>query len=104
MKRLRNYDSTKLELLQLRLKDVFKDEDFSEQCRQDLIFHLIDWIDDLYDFCSLYNNFEKKTNKEIEKTVIDFLVHVPNHLNAAKYLHGLGKGEDVFNLGILPRV
>jgi hypothetical protein len=43
-----------------------------------------------------------KSDVEICQAITDFLVHVPPHLNAAKFLYGLGGVEDVFDLGVVP--
>lgn len=67
---------------------------------KDLAFHLSDWLLDLEQCYDVYSNIEQKSDEEIEKFIFKFLLHVPNHLDAAKKLSGMGKVEDIFNVNI----
>jgi len=55
---------------------------------------------DLQELVELYSNIDNATNAEITGFAYSFLAHVPNHLNAAMKLSGMGKVEDVFEVGI----
>lgn len=72
----------------------------SERDAWDIGFHMTDWLKDLDEIQKLYSNIENLSNDEIVSSVMDFLIHVPNHLNAAMKLSGSGKVIDVFNANI----
>jgi len=82
-----------------RLEQVFRQEGYSKGKAYDLAFHMVDWVKDFDALHMLYSRIDKRTDKQILDTVVDFLVHAPHHVNAAKFLYGLGAPEDVFDLG-----
>ncbi len=92
----------RLAQLRQRLEQALKQQGLSNQQSQDVAFHLLDWIEDLCTLYHLYEEMSHKSDAEICQAITDFLVHVPPHLNAAKFLYGLGEVEDVFDLGIVP--
>lgn len=53
---------------------------------KDISFHMTDWLDDLQELIKFYNDPNKISSEEIEELLMDFLVHVPNHLAAASKL------------------
>ena len=67
---------------------------------EEIAFHLTDWLADLKELQDIYANIENVTNDELTVFFYQFLSHVPNHLNAAKKLSGIGKIEDIFQAGI----
>ncbi len=71
-----------------------------QEIADDLVFHIIDWKDDLYELVGMYENLECLSDDEIRDIIIGFLAHAPNHIAAAKKLIGLGPIEDVFNIGV----
>ncbi|MEW5976653.1 MAG: hypothetical protein AB1898_12695 [Acidobacteriota bacterium] len=83
-----------------RIAAAFIDSGFEPQRAKDLAFHMTDWLDDLNEIVKLYGNISRATDEQLRKSIIQFLVHVPNHLAAAKKLIGLGSIEDVFDLGV----
>lgn len=89
--------------LQYRLERVLRREGFSKRKSFDITFHMLDWLYDLDTLYRLYRRMDNQTNQEINETIGDFLVHVPHHINAAKFLYGLGEPEDVFHLGFFKR-
>ena len=88
----------KYSIIRNRLINTFSE--LGEMNSKDLAFHLTDWLSDLEECYQIFSNIEQKSDKEIEQFVYRFLVHVPNHLVAAKKLSGMGTTEDVFNVGI----
>ncbi len=66
----------------------------------EIAFHLTDWLADLKELQDIYSNIDNVTNDELTVFFYQFLSHVPNHLNAAAKLGGLGKIQDVFQSGI----
>lgn len=94
-------ETLRLAQLRQRLEQALKHQGLSDQKSQDVAFHMLDWIENLYTLCHLYQDMSNKSDAEIYKAITAFLVHVPPHLNAAKFLYGLGGVEDVFDLGIV---
>jgi len=66
----------------------------------EIAFHMTDWDHDVDDLIKLYEQPEALNDDEILKLVIGFLIHVPNHVAAAKKLAGVGPMEDIFKVGL----
>jgi hypothetical protein len=67
----------------------------------EVAFHLTDWKHNLDDLMEVYEKANELSDDRIERIVMLFLAHAPNHIAAAKKLVGLGPIEDVFNVGVL---
>ena len=67
----------------------------------EIAFHITDWKENLDELVEVYEKADELSDDHIQRTVIKFLAHVPNHIAAAKKLVGLGPIEDVFNVGVL---
>lgn len=67
---------------------------------REIAFHFTDWDGDLKELLELYESPSSFTDDEIQKRLLGFLAHVPNHVAAAKKLAGLGPIQDVFNVGV----
>jgi len=80
--------------------EAFADMESTKPFANDIAFHLTDWVSDIEDLIKTYSNIDNLSNDEITSFVYKFLAHVPNHLNAATKLSGIGKIEDVFQVGI----
>ncbi|MBA2378124.1 MAG: hypothetical protein H0V76_00950 [Blastocatellia bacterium] len=61
---------------------------------------MTDWLGDAGELVKVYSRIHELSNEEITAFVIRCLAHVPNHLNAAMKLTGLGPVTDVFEVGI----
>ena len=85
--------------LALTLERALRREGYSRRKAHDIAFHLLDWMSELDTLYRLFNQSRKPSDPEIRKAVTDFLVHAPQHINAAKFLYGLGSPEDMFGLG-----
>jgi len=83
-----------------KIKDAFLEIVEDERVAYDIGFHMTDWLSDLREIAELYANIDNVTTEEFKLFMYRFLAHVPNHLNAAKKLSGMGKVEDVFNADI----
>jgi hypothetical protein len=66
----------------------------------DIAFHMTDWLSDIKDLLDIYSNIENVSDDEIRGFVYKFVAHVPNHLNAAMKLSGMGPVRDVFKVNI----
>ena len=72
----------------------------TKEFADDIGFHMTDWLSDIKHLLEIYSNIEKLDDDQITGFVYQFLAHVPNHLNAAHKLSGLGLVQDVFEVGI----
>lgn len=86
--------------IQQRIQTAFEEMGETTSVAHDIAFHMTDWLSDIKDLQEVYSNIENLSTDEITAFVYKFLAHVPNHLNAAMKLSGIGKVEDVFNVGI----
>jgi hypothetical protein len=84
-----------------RIAAAFSEFELEPRVVEDIAFHMTDWKEDLEDIVRLYEQAEQLTDDQIRHIVFGFLVHVPNHVAAAKKLLGLGPIEDVFEVGVL---
>lgn len=87
-------------MIQQKIQSAFEEIDETKNSAFDIAFHMTDWISDVNELVEVYSNIEKLKNDEITHFIYKFLAHVPNHINAAKKLSGMGKTEDIFNAGI----
>ena len=86
--------------IQQRIQTAFEEMEETKSVAHDIAFHMTDWLSDIQDLQKTYSNIDNLSNYEITSFVYKFLAHVPNHLNAAMKLSGIGKVEDVFGVGI----
>lgn len=86
--------------IQQRIRIAFQEKGATSSVALDIAFHIMDQLPDVEDLPGIYSNTENLSNDEITGFVYKFLAHVPNHLNAAMKLSGIGKVENVFNVNI----
>ena len=72
---------------------------YSKRKRQDIAFHMVDWLDDFSELYQFYRNPKKYKANEVEKLLLDCLVHVPNHIAAAAKLMTEIGVSDIFEVG-----
>ncbi len=78
---------------------VMKEAGVSPATARDVAFHMTDWLEDLrsyYEFCEAPDSH---STEAVEKMLISFLVHVPNHVAAASKLLLDIPVTDVFGIG-----
>lgn len=68
---------------------------------RDVAFHLTDWLDDLERLQRFYAEPEGGEPGEIADLLLQFLLHVPEHVAAAKKLATGFPVTDVFEVGAL---
>jgi hypothetical protein len=85
--------------IQGKIKAAFESE-FDQTRAHDIGFHMTDWLLDVKALIDGYSRIDELTNDQIKEFVLQFLIHVPHHVNAAAKLSGIGKVEDVFEVGI----
>ena len=71
----------------------------TESVSRDIAFHLTDWLDDLDAYFRFCSNPHALTDEQVSELVMQFLLHVPNHLAAAAKLYTGGGVTDVFGVG-----
>ncbi|MBX3290810.1 MAG: hypothetical protein KF855_15955 [Acidobacteria bacterium] len=86
--------------IQKRIQHAFENSAFTEKDAYDISFHMTDWLEDIEELQRVYSNIDKLSNDEITSFIYKFVAHVPNHLNAAMKLTGLGPVTDVFEANI----
>lgn len=94
----KNYlDKTKIKSM---LAEVLKKtKTYTEEECEDIIFHMTDWLENLTELFEVYSNPKNSNYKKVKKVLIDFLVHVPNHISAASKIMLDQPTEDIFNVG-----
>jgi hypothetical protein len=73
--------------------------DYDDNQIKDIAFHMVDWIGELDALAGLFENPEEYEAKEVERIIIGFLVHVPNHIAAASKLMIDQSVSDIFGVG-----
>lgn len=73
--------------------------EFGLERADDVAFHLSDWAEDAAFLIALHLFPERFDVDEIRAGVMAFLIHAPNHINAAAHLAGWPL-QDVFGVGI----
>lgn len=86
--------------IQQRIAKAFESVVENKNVAHDIGFHMTDWLSDIRDLNETYSKIDDLSDKDIRAFVYGFLAQVPNHLNAAMKLSGIGKVEDVFEVGI----
>ena len=66
-----------------------------KEYRQDFVFHMTDWLNDLDELAGLYRHPDKHTWNDAGDVIFGFFMHALNHLNAAARIF-LGKIDDPF--------
>jgi len=90
------YDTTKI---QKALREAFTEMELDPKNIDDSIFHMIDWLNNSYEWSQFCENPESINSKELSKLIINFLVHVPAHVAAASKLVTDSPVTDVFGVG-----
>lgn len=88
------------EAVRARIEEVAKSEaELAAAVAWDVAFHMTDWLEDLAAYVAFCRNPTQPTSAQVNKLLIDFLVHVPNHLAAASKLFAEMPVTDVFGVG-----
>ena len=81
------------------LRKAFLEMGIDQEKIETAIFHLVDWLKDLNKWNAFCENPKSINPEETSKLVLDFLIHVPNHLAAASKLVLDIPVSDVFEVG-----
>lgn len=90
-------------IIQPKLAKIIESEGIDEKQADSVAFHLTDWLNDLENFYKLISDLESYSTEEANKIVSNFLIHVPEHVVAAKKLYLDESVEDLFELGVLKK-
>ena len=85
------------ETLRARLEEALLAAEYSRN--REIAFHMTDWLSELEALVELYGDPAQYDNKKIVQVLMDFLVHVPNHVAAASKLMLDIPVQDVFEVG-----
>ncbi|CAN5153156.1 hypothetical protein BH11PSE11_BH11PSE11_32420 [soil metagenome] len=82
-----------------RIADVAQTEmDLAEAVARDVAFHMTDWLNELDAFSRFCQSPGALSSDELSNLLMDFLVHVPNHVAAAGKLYTGFPVTDIFKV------
>jgi hypothetical protein len=88
------------ELIRARIREVaLREAELSDAVADEVAFHMTDWLDDLAAYSRFCADPNAMSDAEVNQLLIDFLVHVPNHLAAASKLYTDVPVTDIFGVG-----
>ena len=87
--------------IQAALDAALAAEGLPDERRQEIAFHMTDWLADLEAWQQFCADPRGLAPEAVQELLTGFLVHVPNHLAAARRLYLGLPMEDVFGVGIL---
>jgi hypothetical protein len=88
------------EAIRARIMEVaLREAELPEPVAHDVAFHMTDWLDDLKAYGRFCTDPGKLSDDEVNKMLIAFLIHVPNHLAAASKLYTDFPVADIFGVG-----
>ncbi|MDD2468396.1 MAG: hypothetical protein PHI97_30825 [Desulfobulbus sp.] len=82
-------------------KVILTKSEFTKDVACDIAFHMTDWLNNLEDYYQFCQAPETLPAEEVEKRLLAFLIHVPNHLAAAAKLFTEIPVSDIFGIGSL---
>ncbi len=93
---------------QIKIKNLIENSledanEFSEEQCADIAFHMTDWIDNLESIIELYEKPDFYKAEDVNKILLDFLIHAPEHIIAASKLLTGNTVKDIFDVGALEK-
>lgn len=79
---------------------LLKTRDYSKKDCKEIAFHMTDWIDNFQELYELYAYPENCDVKEVERILMSFLIHVPEHIAASAKIMTGGGIKDIFKVGV----
>lgn len=87
-------------LIRDRIREVaLRETELSGTVVNDVVFHMTDWLDDLEAYHRFCSHPAAMSDAEVSRLLIQFLLHVPNHVAAAGKLYTSVPVTDVFGVG-----
>jgi hypothetical protein len=93
-----NYDKKKV--VDKITKALTKSDEYNDELAKDIAFHMTDWLEDMSELANFYSAPDTYSSEQIEKLLLKYIFHVPNHLAAAHKLLTSEPLTDVF--GVAP--
>ena len=88
------------EAIHRRIVEVaIREGELSESTAQCAAFHMTDWLSDLAAYSRFCRAPEKVSDPELNDLLLAFLIHVPDHVAAARKLYVDLPVTDVFGVG-----
>ncbi len=78
---------------------ALRDSGLPENIARDLAFHMTDWLEDLESYVAFCENPQAPPDAAAGRLLLQFLIHVPNHLAAAAKLYANNPVTDIFEVG-----
>ena len=78
---------------------ALRDSGLSESVARDVAFHMTDWLEDLESYVAFCENPHGLSDAAAGRLLLQFLIHVPNHLAAASKLYAEMPVTDIFEVG-----
>jgi hypothetical protein len=76
-----------------------RDSGLPESVAQDVAFHMTDWLSDLEDYVAFCTDPNAHSDEAASRLLLQFLIHVPNHLAAASKLYAGIPVTDILEVG-----
>lgn len=92
---------TEMARLRSRLEKALRARGYSAWVSSEAAFHMTDWLHDLYVLHDLYTGRTRWTSSRVNEVLMDFLVHVPNHVAAAAKVLAEMPVSDLFEVGAI---
>jgi len=87
-------------IIESTIASALEADEIPEGKRQDIAFHMADWLGDLEAWHSFCREPGALDAEQLSQLLIRFLNHVPNHVVAAKKLYLGEPTEDIFGIGV----
>jgi len=87
------------ELIRARIHEVARIEaELPDAVAADVALHMTDWLNDLDAYSRFCADPSKMSDAEVSQLLINFLIHVPNHIAAASKLYAGVPVTDIFKV------
>ncbi len=88
------------ESIRARIEEVARSEaELPDEIASDVAFHMTDWLTELEAYVEFCRDPKRLSSEQINELLIQFLIHVPNHVAAASKLFVDIPVTDVFGVG-----
>jgi len=92
------------EQVRARIRGVAcRQAELPEAVANDVAFHMTDWLANLEAYHRFCTNPDALPDSEVNRLLVEFLVHVPNHLAAAGKLYTDIPVTDVFGVDAISK-
>lgn len=82
------------------LEDWDDDNNLSIDQKRDIIFHMVDWLDDLKQWSNFCQDPSQYSSDDVQSLLTYILCHIPEHIAAAAKLLINQPIRDIFEVGV----